>query len=113
MKRSYADVVNSTHVNNVNLSDMYLDLLKDEENNPSKTATSPPQVCASSAESLNHSRSSDEESDILLSTEDKKILFILEEMDNKNDTSNINSQSTLTSYFCSSTNFSQTLKSRF
>lgn len=27
-KKSYADVVNCTHVNNINLPDIYLDLLK-------------------------------------------------------------------------------------
>ena len=31
-KKSCADVVNRTHVNNINLSDAYLDLLKGEEN---------------------------------------------------------------------------------
>ena len=35
-KRSYADVVNGTHVNNINLSYIYLDLLKGEENIPLK-----------------------------------------------------------------------------
>ena len=99
IKRSYADVVNSTHVNNINLSGMYLELLKGEENNSSKTDTSPPHVCTSSAESLNHPRSSEEESDILLSIQDKKILSISEEMENKNDMSNINSQSRLAGYF--------------
>ena len=48
-KRSYADVVNSAHVNNINLSDIYLDLLKGEENNSSKTDTSQPHVCTNSA----------------------------------------------------------------
>ena len=31
-KKSCADVVNRTYVNNINLSDVYLDLLKGEEN---------------------------------------------------------------------------------
>ena len=31
-KKSCADVVNRTRVNNINLSDAYLDLLKTEEN---------------------------------------------------------------------------------
>ena len=90
-KRSYADVVNSTHVNNINLSDICLDLLKSKENNSSKTGTSQPHVCTNSAQNLNHSRSLEEESDTLLSTQDKEILSILEELEYKNDMSNINS----------------------
>ena len=101
-KRSYMDVVNSTHVNNINLSDIYLDLLKGEENNSSKTETSPPHVCTNSAQSLNHSRSLEEE---ILSTQDREILSILEELENKNDMSNINSQSRLTGHFYSNTDF--------
>ena len=31
-KKTCADVANRTHVNNINLSDVYLDLLKGEEN---------------------------------------------------------------------------------
>ena len=77
-KRSYADVVNSAHKNIMNLSDMYLDLLRGEENNSSKTDTSPPHICSNSAQSLNHSRSLEEE---LLSTQDREILFILEELE--------------------------------
>ena len=86
------DVAKTSHagwVNNLNLSDIYLDLLKGEENNSSKTDTSPPHVCTSSAQSLNHSRSLEEE---LLSTQDKEILSILKELENKNDMSNISSQ---------------------
>ena len=71
---------------------MYLDLLKGEENNFSKTDTSPPHVCTSSAQNLNHSRSFDEESDTLLSTQDRETLSILEELEKKNDMSDINSQ---------------------
>ena len=99
-KRSYMDVGNSTHVNNINLF-IYLDLLKGEENNSSKTDTSPSHVCTNSAQSLNHSRSLEE----LLSTQDREILSILEELEDKNDTSNINSQSRLTGHFCSNTVF--------
>ena len=79
------DVINSSHVNNINLSDKYLDLLKGEENNSSKTDTSSPHVCTNSAQSLNHSKSLEEDSDTKLSTQDKKILSILEELENKND----------------------------
>ena len=105
-KRSYADAVNSTHVNNINLSDIYLDLLMGEENNSSKTDTSPRHVCTNFAQILNHSRSLEEESDTLLSTQDKEVLSILEELENKNDMSNINSQiSRLTVHFCSNTVF--------
>ena len=105
-KRSYADPVNSTHVNNINLSDIYLHLLMSEENNSSKTDTSPPHVCTNFAQILNHSRSLEEESDTLLSTQDKEVLSILEELENKNDMSNINSQiSRLTGHFCSNTVF--------
>ena len=43
--------------------------------------------------------------DTLLSTQDKEILSILEELENKNDMSNISSQSRLTSHFCSNTVF--------
>lgn len=71
-KRSYVNVVNSIHVNNINLSDMLIDLLKGEEVNSSKTDTSLPQVCTNSAQSLNHSRSLKEESDTLLYTEIKR-----------------------------------------
>ena len=39
----------------------------------------------------------------MLSTQDKEILSILEELENKNNVSNINSQSRLTGYFCSNT----------
>ena len=49
-KRYFADVVNITHVNNINQSN--LDLLKGEENNSFKINTSPPHVCTNSAESL-------------------------------------------------------------
>ena len=65
-KRSNADVVNSTYVNNINLSDIYLDLLNVEENNSSKTDT-PTNFCTNSTQSLNHSRSLEEECDTLLS----------------------------------------------
>ena len=41
----------------------------------------------------------------MLSTQDKEILPILEELGNKNGVSNINSQSRLTGYFCSNTVF--------
>ena len=51
-KRYFADVVNSTHVNNINQSNIYLDLLKGEKNNSFKITTSPPHVCTNSAESL-------------------------------------------------------------
>ena len=66
-KRSYADVVNNTYVSNINPSDIYLDLLKGEENNTPKTGTSPSDICTISAQSLNHSWSLEEESDTLLS----------------------------------------------
>ena len=89
----------------VNLSDIYLDLLKGEVGNSSKTDNSPPHVCTNSVQNLNHSRSLEEESDSLLSTQDKEILSILEELENKNDMPNINSQSRLTGYFCSNTVF--------
>ena len=42
-KVSYVDAVNTAHVNNINLSDIYLDFLKGEENNSSKTDISPSQ----------------------------------------------------------------------
>ena len=106
----YADVVNSAHVNNINLSDIHLDLLKGEENNSSKTDTSLSYVCTNSAQGLNHSRSLEEESDNSLSSQDKEILSILEEMENKNDISNINSKSSLTDYFCSNTVFNLSRK---
>ena len=64
-------MVNSTHVNNINLSEIYLDLLKGKENNSSKTDTYPPHVCTNSAKSLNHSKGLEEESDIILSTQGK------------------------------------------
>ena len=66
-KRSYADVVNNTYVSNINPSDIYLDLLKGEENNTPKTGTSPPDICTIFVRSLNHSWSLEEESDTLLS----------------------------------------------
>ena len=64
-------MVNSTHVNNINLSEIYLDLLKGKENNSSKTDTYPPHVCTSYAQSLNHSKNLEEESDVILSTQVK------------------------------------------
>ena len=84
-KGSYVDVVNGTHFNNINLLDIYLDLLKGEENNSTKTDTSPSHAWTNSVQSLNHSRGLEEESDSLLSTQDKEILSILEELAKKND----------------------------
>ena len=77
-------------------------MLKGEENNSSKTDTSLLHVCTNSAQSLNHSKSLVEE---LLYTKYREILSILEELENKNDMSNINSQSKLTGHFCSNTSF--------
>ena len=58
-------------------------MLKGEENNSSKTDTS--HVCTNFAQNLKHSRSLEEESDTFLSTQDKEILSILEELENKSD----------------------------
>ena len=77
-------------------------MLNGEENNSSKTETFPPHVCTNSTQSLNHSKSLEKE---LLSTQDREILSILEELENKNRMSNINSQSRLTGHFCSNTVF--------
>ena len=66
-------------------------------------------VC-SKFSTAHHSRSLEEESDTLLSTQDKEILSILEELENKNDRSNIKSQSRLTGYFCSNTVFNLSRK---
>ena len=54
-ERSHVDVaINSTHVININLWDKYLDLLKGEENNSSKSDFFLPHVCNNSAQSLSH-----------------------------------------------------------
>ena len=54
-ERSHVDVaINSTHVININLWDKYLDLLKGEENNSSKSDFFLPHVCNNSDQSLNH-----------------------------------------------------------
>ena len=79
--------------------------LQGEENNSSKTGTSAPDVCTKSTQSLNHSRGLEEESDTVLSTQNKEMSSISEELENKIDMSNINSQSKLTGYFCSNTIF--------
>ena len=79
--------------------------LQGEENNSSKTGTSAPDVCTKSTQSLSHSRGLEEESDTVLSTQNKEMSSISEELENKIDMSNINSQSKLTGYFCSNTIF--------
>ena len=85
-------------------------MLKGEENNSSKGDTSPPHICTNNAQNLNQSRSLEEEYDTLLSTQDKEILSILKELENKNDITNINSLSRLTGYFSSNTVFNLSWK---
>ena len=47
--------------------------LQGEENNSSKTGTSAPDVCTKSTQSLSHSRGLEEESDTVLSTQNKEM----------------------------------------
>lgn len=47
--------------------------LQGEENNSSKTGTSAPDVCTNSTQSLSHSRGLEEESDTVLSTQNKEM----------------------------------------
>lgn len=63
--------------------------LQGEENNSSKAGTSTPDVCTKSTQSLSHSRGLEEESDTVLSTQNKEMSSISEELENKID---INSQ---------------------
>ena len=86
-------------------------MLKGEENNSFKGDISPPHVCTNNnAQNLNQLRSLEEEYDTLLSPQDKEILSFLEELENKNDISNIHIQSRLNGYFCSNAVFNLSQK---
>lgn len=103
--RSYADALNSPHRCDTNISDIYFDFIIVEESSFSKIAASPPQTCTNSAHTLDHSSTIQGKSDTLISTEDKKILYLFEELDNSNDMEGRSSKSRLTGYLYSGTVF--------
>ena len=58
--KSYADVARegkSTSLGNLNIRDIYLDLMNDESNNSSSIEITPPRLSTNSAEMLNSSNS--------------------------------------------------------
>ena len=69
----------------INLSDIYLDLLKGEETNSFKIATPPHPLCINSAQSLNKLSALQEENDNLFSTQDREIISILEALQKNNE----------------------------
>ena len=69
----------------INLSDIYLDLLKGAETSSFKIATPPHPLCINSAQSLNKLSALQEESDNLFSTQDWEIISILEALQKNNE----------------------------
>ena len=69
----------------IDLSDIYLDLLKGEETSSFKIATPPHPLCINSAQSLNKLSALQEENDNLFSTQDREIISILEALQKNNE----------------------------
>ena len=69
----------------INLSDIYLDLLKGEETSSFKIATPPQPLCINSAQSLNKLSALQEKNDNLFSTQDREIISILEALQKNNE----------------------------
>ena len=110
--KSYADTARkgkSTSLDNLNVSDIYLDLMSDENNNSSSTEITPPRLSTNSAEMQNSSNALENStSDNLgLTSQDRELISILDELQNISVTgpSNNTDSTRLTGYFCSETVF--------
>ena len=85
--KSYADIARegkSTSLGNLNIRDIYLDLMNGESNNLSSTEITPPRLSTNSAEMQNSSNSLENStSDSLgLTSQDRELISILDELQN-------------------------------
>ena len=110
--KSYADVARegkSTSLGNLNIRDIYLDLMNDESNNSSSIEITPPRLSSNSAEMLNSSNSLENSTpqSLGLTSQDRELVSILDELQNVSVTgpSNNTDSTRLTGYFCSETVF--------
>ena len=108
--KSYADIARegkSTSLGNLNIRDIYLDLMNGESNNLSSTEITPPRLSTNSAEMQNSSNSLENStSDSLgLTSQDRELISILDELQNISVTgpSNNTNSTRLTDYFCPET----------
>ena len=96
-----------TSLGNLNIRDIYIDLMNDESNNSSSTQITPPRLSTNSAEMQNSSNSLENStSDSLgLTSQDRELISILDELQNISVTgpSNNTDSTRLTGYFCSET----------
>ena len=106
--KSYTDVARegkSTSLVNLNIRDIYLDLMNDESNNSSSIEITPPRLSANSAEMLNSSNSLENSTpeSLGLTSQDRELVSILDELQNVSVTgpSNNTDSTRLTGYFCS------------
>ena len=83
--KSYADIARegkSTSLGNLNIRDIYIDLMNDESSNSSSTEITPPRLSTNSAEMQNSSNSLENStSDSLgLTSQDRELISILDEL---------------------------------
>ena len=105
--KSYTDVareVKFTSLGNLNIRDIYLDLMNDESNNLSSIEITPPQLSTNSTEMLNSSNSLEKSTP---ESQDRELFSILDDLQNVSVTgpSNNTDNTRLTGYFCSETVF--------
>lgn len=73
--RSHTDALSSSRRSDINLSDIFFNLLKGEDTSSSEIAMSSPQMCTNSVQSLIRLSAIQEQSDTLFSTQDRSCLF--------------------------------------
>ena len=106
---TYADRVEKPTEQVVDLSQIYSDLLAGE-NRSSKIDTSPPNLCTNSVHISSDSGSPNgEKNEPFFCTQDKEILFILDELEQVQSTS-ITGSDRISGYFCSDTVFNLSKK---
>ena len=110
--KSYVDIAQegkSTSLGNLNIRDIYLDLMNDENNNSSCTEITPPRLSTTSAEMQNSSNSLENSTpdSLGLTSQDRNLISILDELQNISVTgpSNNTDSTRLADYFCSETVF--------
>ena len=110
--KSYVDIAQEgkpTSLGNLNIRDIYLDLMNDENNNSSCTEITPPRLSTTSAEMQNSSNSLENSTpdSLGLTSQDRNLISILDELQNISVTgpSNNTDSTRLADYFCSETVF--------
>ena len=92
----------------VNFSELYLNLLETEQNNSAKMETTPPTLCTNSSECQNSSCSlvvSNENE--LFSTQDREFISIIADLENLDSNSEANAEVTKTGRIEKEVNFSE------